>query len=553
MSSSFEFLDYLIFVLYALVILGLGLWVSRNKKGEQKSAEDYFLAGKSLPWWAIGASLIAANISAEQFIGMSGSGFALGLAIASYEWMAALTLIIVGKYFLPIFIEKKLYTIPEFVEKRFSSQLKTILAIFWISLYVFVNLASVMYLGGLALETIIGIDLVYAVLGLALFAAAYSLYGGLTAVAWTDIIQVIFLVLGGLVTTYLALNTVSQGEGVIEGLKAIYNAAPDRFEMILDKSNPEYNNLPGIGVLVGGLWVANLYYWGFNQYIIQRTLAAKSLKESQKGILFAAGLKLIIPLIVVIPGIAAYVIVNDPEILAGLGENGMLNIPSEGKADKAYPWLMQFLPVGFKGVAFAALAAAIVSSLASMLNSTSTIFTMDIYKQLIDQNADDKKTVKIGRISAAVALIIGATMAPLLGGIDQAFQFIQEYTGIVSPGILAVFILGLFWKKTTNKAAIWGALSSIPIAMFLKIGSKGWVYGTSLESFFPDLPWMDQMGLTALLTMAVIVVVSIRQNKGAEDSKAIILSKGIFNTSSLFNIGAFATLIIITVIYSLFW
>jgi SSS family solute:Na+ symporter len=553
MSSSFEFLDYLIFVLYALVILGLGLWVSRNKKGEQKSAEDYFLAGKSLPWWAIGASLIAANISAEQFIGMSGSGFALGLAIASYEWMAALTLIIVGKYFLPIFIEKKLYTIPEFVEKRFSSQLKTILAIFWISLYVFVNLASVMYLGGLALETIIGIDLVYAVLGLALFAAAYSLYGGLTAVAWTDIIQVIFLVLGGLVTTYLALNTVSQGEGVIEGLKAIYNAAPDRFEMILDKSNPEYNNLPGIGVLVGGLWVANLYYWGFNQYIIQRTLAAKSLKESQKGILLAAGLKLIIPLIVVIPGIAAYVIVNDPEILAGLGENGMLNIPTEGKADKAYPWLMQFLPVGFKGVAFAALAAAIVSSLASMLNSTSTIFTMDIYKQLIDQNADDKKTVKIGRISAAVALIIGATMAPLLGGIDQAFQFIQEYTGIVSPGILAVFILGLFWKKTTNNAAIWGALSSIPIAMFLKIGSKGWVYGTSLESFFPDLPWMDQMGLTALLTMAVIIVVSLRQNKGGEDSKAIILSKGIFNTSSLFNIGAFATLIIITVIYSLFW
>ena len=553
MNSSFEFLDYLIFVVYALVILGLGLWVSRNKEGEEKSAEDYFLAGKSLPWWAIGASLIAANISAEQFIGMSGSGFALGLAIASYEWMAAITLIIVGKYFLPIFIEKKLYTIPEFVEKRFSSQLKTILAIFWISLYVFVNLASVMYLGGLALETIIGIDLVYAVLALALFAAAYSLYGGLTAVAWTDIIQVIFLVLGGLVTTYLALDTVSNGQGVFEGLKSIYNAAPDRFEMILDKSNPEYNNLPGIGVLVGGLWVANLYYWGFNQYIIQRTLAAKSLRESQKGILFAAGLKLIIPLIVVIPGIAAYVIVNDPEILAGLGENGMMNIPTEGKADKAYPWLMQFLPVGFKGVAFAALAAAIVSSLASMLNSTSTIFTMDIYKQLIDKNADDKKTVKVGRISAAVALIIGATMAPLLGGIDQAFQFIQEYTGIVSPGILAVFVLGLFWKNTTNRAAIWGALSSIPIAMFLKVGSKGWVNGTSLEAFFPDLPWMDQMGLTALLTMAVIVVVSIRQNRGVEDSKAINLPKGIFKTSPLFNIGTFATLIILTVIYSLFW
>ena len=553
MNSNFEFLDYLIFGIYAFIILGVGLWVSRNKDGKEKSAEDYFLASKSLPWWAIGASLIAANISAEQFIGMSGSGFALGLAIASYEWMAAITLIIVGKYFLPIFIDEGLYTIPEFVEKRFSSNLKTILAIFWIGLYVFVNLASVMYLGGLALETIIGIDLIKAVIGLALFAAAYSLYGGLSAVAWTDIIQVVFLVLGGLVTTYLALDTVSQGQGIIEGIKHIYHAAPDRFEMILDKSNPEYKNLPGIGVLVGGLWVANLYYWGFNQYIIQRTLAAKSLKESQKGILFAAGLKLIIPLIVVIPGISAYVIVNNPEILASLGENGILNMPTDEKADKAYPWLMQFLPVGLKGVAFAALAAAIVSSLASMLNSTSTIFTMDVYKQLIDKDADDKKIVKVGRLSATIALIIGATMAPLLGGIDQAFQFIQEYTGIVSPGILAVFLLGLFWKKTTNNGAIWGALSSIPIAMFLKIGNKGWLDGTGMESIFPKLPWMDQMGLTALITMAVIILVSYRGNKGAEDEKGINLPKGIFKTSPSFNIGAFAIMLILTVIYSLLW
>ena len=553
MNTSFAFLDYLIFVVYAIVILGVGLWVSRDKDGKDKTAEDYFLASKSLPWWAIGASLIAANISAEQFIGMSGSGFALGLAIASYEWMAAITLLIVGKYFLPIFIEKGLYTIPEFVEKRFSTNLKTILAVFWIALYVFVNLASVMYLGGLALETIIGIDMVYAVIGLALFAAAYSLYGGLSAVAWTDIIQVIFLVLGGVVTTYLALDTVSQGEGVIEGLKTIYAAAPDRFEMILDRSNPEYNNLPGIGVLVGGLWVANLYYWGFNQYIIQRTLAAKSLKESQKGILFAAGLKLIIPVIVVIPGIAAYVIVNDPEILASLGSNGAANIPSAGSADKAYPWLMQFLPTGFKGIAFAALTAAIVSSLASMLNSTSTIFTMDIYKQFINPNASDKQTVKVGRLSAAAALVIGATMAPLLGGIDQAFQFIQEYTGVVSPGILAVFMLGLFWKKTTNKGAIWGALTSIPIALYLKTGGKGWFDGTAMEAVFPKLPWMDQMGLTALLTMAVIILVSWMENKGKDDSKAIELNKGIFKTSPLFNIGAFATLIILTVVYTLFW
>lgn len=549
MHANFELLDYVIFIGYAILILGVGLWVSRDKKGHEKNAEDYFLAGKSLPWWAIGASLIAANISAEQFIGMSGSGFALGLAIASYEWMAAITLIIVGKYFLPIFIEKGLYTIPEFVEQRYSTNLKTILAIFWIALYVFVNLASVLYLGSLALETIMGIPMIYGVIGLALFAAAYSLYGGLSAVAWTDVIQVVFLVLGGLFTTYLALDTVSAGAGQIEGLKIIYEAAPDRFAMILDKSNPEYNNLPGIGVLVGGLWVANIYYWGFNQYIIQRTLAAKSLKESQKGILLAAFLKLIIPLIVVIPGIAAYVMVNDPEILARLGEAGLKNLPSPEQADRAYPWLLQFLPTGLKGVAFAALTAAIVSSLASMLNSTSTIFTMDIYKQYINKNASNKATVNTGRISAAVALIIACIMAPLLGGIDQAFQFIQEYTGIVSPGILAVFLLGLFWKKTTNKAAIIGALVSIPIAMFFKVAPKGW----SSSALFPDLPWMDQMGYTAIITGLVIVALSLWQNKGQDDDKAIPISKALFKTSPVFNIGAFAVMIILVVLYSLFW
>jgi SSS family solute:Na+ symporter len=549
MTGNFQFLDYLIFIGYAVLILGVGLWVSRDKKGHQKNAEDYFLASKSLPWWAIGASLIAANISAEQFIGMSGSGFALGLAIASYEWMAALTLIIVGKYFLPIFIEKGLYTIPEFVEKRFSTNLKTILAVFWIGLYIFVNLASVLYLGSLALETIMGIPVVYGVVGLSLFAAAYSLYGGLSAVAWTDVIQVVFLVLGGVVTTYLVLNTVSGGEGVMAGFKAIYETAPDRFSMILDASNPEFKNLPGIGVLVGGLWVANLYYWGFNQYIIQRTLAAKSLKESQKGILFAAFLKLIIPLIVVVPGIAAYTIVNNPELLSTLGEIGQQNLPSVGQSDKAYPWLLQLLPVGLKGLAFAALTAAIVSSLASMLNSTSTIFTMDIYKEYFDKDAGDKKTVNVGRISAAIALIIASITAPLLGGIDQAFQFIQEYTGIVSPGILAIFLSGLFWKKATNKAAIIGALSSIPIAMYFKVAPKGW----SNSLFFVDVPWMDQMGYTAILTMIIIVLVSLIQHKGKDDEKGILISKKSFKTSPLFNIGSFAIMIILTAIYAVFW
>ncbi|ULC58452.1 sodium/sugar symporter [Flaviramulus sp. BrNp1-15] len=542
MTAGFEMWDYIVFIAYAILILGVGLWVSRDKEGHQKNAEDYFLASKSLPWWAIGTSLIAANISAEQFIGMSGSGFALGLAIASYEWMAALTLIIVGKYFLPIFIEKGLYTIPEFVEKRFSTNLKTILAVFWLALYIFVNLASVLYLGGLAIETIMGVDMIYAIIGLALFAAAYSLYGGLSAVAWTDVIQVVFLVLGGLVTTYLALNTVSGGEGILAGFSKVVEAAPEKFHMVLDEANENYINLPGIWVLIGGLWVANLYYWGFNQYIIQRTLAAKSLKESQKGILLAAFLKLIIPLIVVVPGIAAYVMVNDPSIMANLGEAGMLNVPSSAQADKAYPWLLQFLPTGLKGIAFAALAAAVVSSLASMLNSTSTIFTMDIYKQYINKDANDKTTVNVGRISAAVALIIAVIVAPLLGGIDQAFQFIQEYTGIVSPGILAVFILGLFWKKTTNNAAIWGAILSIPIALALKF--------LPIPAFEP---WMHQMGITAVLTMIIIIILSNLQNKGADDPKGIEITKDLFKTSPLFNIGSFVVMIILTVLYALFW
>lgn len=549
MNSGFQFLDYAIFIGYAIMILGIGLWVSRDKKGKQKNAEDYFLASKSLPWWAIGASLIAANISAEQFIGMSGSGFASGLAIASYEWMAALTLIIVGKYFLPIFIEKGLYTIPEFVEQRYSTNLKTILAVFWIGLYVFVNLASVLYLGALALETIMGVPLVYGVIGLSLFSAAYSLYGGLSAVAWTDVIQVIFLVLGGFLTTYLALDYVSNGEGFIAGLTAVYDAVPERFEMILDESNPEYKNLPGIAVLVGGMWVANLYYWGFNQYIIQRTLAAKSLAEAQKGIIFAAFLKLLIPLIVVIPGIAAYVMINDPEIINRLGDMGQMNVPSLESADKTYPWLLQFLPVGLKGIAFAALAAAVVSSLASMLNSTSTIFTMDIYKQYINKNADDRTTVNTGRLSAAVALVIACIMAPLLGGIDQAFQFIQEYTGLVSPGILAVFLLGLFWKKTTNKAAIIGAITSVPIALYFKVAPKGW----STSAVFVDVPFMDQMGYTLLITMGVIIVASYVQRKGKDDANGIEITKELFKTSPKFNIGAFAIMLILAALYALFW
>jgi len=542
---EFSLVDYLTFTTYAITIIAVGLWVSRSKAGHEKNAEDYFLAGKSLPWWAIGASLIAANISAEQFIGMSGSGFSLGLAIASYEWMAAITLIIVGKYFLPIFIEKKIYTIPEFVEVRYSKNLKTILAVFWIGLFIFVNLTSVLFLGAKALDTILGSGngeyIIHGILGLAFFAAAYSIWGGLSAVAWTDVIQVILLITGGLITSFIALDHVTPGGGVFVGLSHIYNVAGDHFHMILKKGHPGFSNLPGIAVLVGGMWVANLYYWGFNQYIIQRTFAAKSLKESQKGIAFAAFLKLIIPLIVVIPGIVAYVMFTAPEgtsLIPGVGE--AFNTGNGINYDKAYPWLIsQFVPSGLKGLVLAALAAAIVSSLASMLNSTSTIFTMDIYRAYINQNADDRQTVKVGRITVLVALAIACLVAPGLGSVREMFQYIQEYTGLVSPGILGVFMMGLFYRRSTNSAAIWGAVSSIPIALILK--------------FATSLPWMHQMMITWIATMVIIAIISQIEGKGAADPKGIPISRNYFATEPVFNISASIIGIILVVLYAVFW
>lgn len=557
-------LDITIFTAYALLILGIGLFVSRQKKGTEKSAEDYFLASKSLPWWAIGASLIAANISAEQFIGMSGSGFALGLAIASYEWMAAITLLVVGKYFLPIFIEKGLYTIPEFIEKRFSSNLKTILAIFWIALFVFVNLTTVLYLGGKALDTIVGTGdgsiLLNSIVGLGLFAAAYSLWGGLAAVAWTDVVQVVLLIFGGLLMTYFALTNVTDSGNAVDGLLYVYNAVPERFSMILSKGEiitpngkDAYFDLPGLSVLIGGLWVANLYYWGFNQYIIQRTLAAKSLKEGQKGIVFAAFLKLLIPVIVVVPGIIAYVMNLDPvtgELNTGLlASEGFIGNAGNIANDNAAPWLIKnFIPAGLKGLILAALAAAIVSSLASMINSTSTIFTMDIYKSLLRPKATNKQMVRVGRLTGLVALVIAMVLAPQLGSLGQVFQFIQEYTGVVSPGILAAFLMGLFYKRATNNAAIWGVILSIPIAMYFKVAPNGW----SDASIFIDIPFMQQMLLATLLSIGLIVGISAAEGKG-NDPKGITLTSNLFATSPSFNIGAMIVIIITAFLYAFFW
>ena len=560
---DFSTLDIIVFVAYCLTIVGIGLYVSRDKKGHQKNAEDYFLAGKSLPWWAIGASLIAANISAEQFIGMSGSGFAIGLAIASYEWMAAATLLIVGKFFLPIFIEKKLYTIPEFIEQRYSTNLKTILAVFWIALFVFVNLTSVLYLGSKALDTIIGVGdgslMMTSIIGLALFAAAYSLWGGLSAVAWTDVVQVVLLVFGGLITSFIALDHVAPEGGVINGFRHIYEVVPEKFSMILSKGEiitpngtDAWWDLPGLAVLIGGMWVANLYYWGFNQYIIQRTLAAKSLAESQKGIAFAAALKLIIPLIVVIPGIVAYVLNSNEagELTKTAMDPAFYTEDGNITNDNAAPWLIKsFVPVGLKGLVLAALAAAIVSSLASMLNSTATIFTMDIYRPYINKNANDKQTVNTGRITAFVALVVAVLIAPQLGNLGQAFQFIQEYTGVVSPGILAVFLTGLFWKKSTNNAAIWGVVLSIPIAMYFKVAPNGW----SDASLFVTLPFLHQMMITCIASIIIIMLISHLESGGKDNAKGIILSTKLFETSPTFNISATVILLILVVLYALFW
>lgn len=555
--------DYLVFTAYCALILGIGLWVSREKKGKEKSAEDYFLAGKSLPWWAIGTSLIAANISAEQFIGMSGSGFAIGLAIASYEWMAAVTLLLVGKFFLPVFINKGIYTIPEFVEKRFSKNLKTILAIFWIGLFVFVNLTTVLYLGARAMDTVAGNGdgslMMVSILGLGLFAAAYSLWGGLSAVAWTDVVQVVLLVAGGLVTTFIGLAHVSPSGDVFDGFMHLWHTVPEKFSMIVSKGEiitPDgrdaWWDLPGLSVLIGGMWVANVYYWGFNQYIIQRTLAAKNLREAQKGIVLAAALKMVIPLIVVIPGIIAFVMNADAtgRLTQQTMDPSFVNAQGNVINDNAFPWLIRtFIPAGLKGLVMAALAAAIVSSLASMLNSTSTIFTMDIYRPYINTKATERQTVNMGRISAAVALAVAMAIAPALGNLGQAFQFIQEYTGVVSPGILAVFIAGLFWKRATNQAAIWAVIASIPLAMYFKVAPNGW----SDAAVFVHIPFLDQMFITALASLAIIFLVSYVENRGAADARGIALPPGIFKTDPAFNIGAVVVLLLTAFLYALFW
>lgn len=544
-----EPIDLIVFLGYCFLIIGMGIYVSREKKGHVKNSSDYFLASKALPWWAVGASLIASNISAEQFIGMSGSGFALGLAISTYEWMAAATLLVVAIFFLPVYMKKGIYTMPGFLLDRYDTRVRTTMAVFWLLLYVFVNLTSVLYLGALSLNTILNVPLIYGIIGLALFAMVYSIYGGLKAVAWTDVIQVVFLIAGGLATTYIALQMVGSGDAW-EGIGILRKEVPGHFSMILSEgemmipdgkggTRDAYGDLPGLSVLIGGMWITNLSYWGFNQYITQRALAAKSLDEAQKGMIFAGFLKLLMPLIVVVPGIAALVIVNNG-IDTGFIESMKDPVTGIIKSDRAYPTLLQILPTGLKGLAFAALTAAIVSSLASMANSTSTIFTMDIYSKYFGKGASETNQVRVGRITAVVAFVIAAVVAPALGQLDQAFQFIQEYTGFISPGVFAIFFFGVFWKKTTSNAALVGAALSIPLSVVLKI-------------VFPVLPFLDRMGVVFLVLAALMITISLVEGKGKDHPKSIDINADLFSTSTGFKIGAILIAGIIAGLYTIFW
>jgi len=514
-------LDIGIVLAYLAGIFVLAQLVSREKGGHRKSAEDYFLASRALPWWAIGASLIAANISAEQIIGMSGSGYAIGLAIASYEWMAALTLLIVGKWFLPIFLRNGITTMPQFLEERYGGRIRTLMAVFWLGLYVFVNLTSILWLGSIAVAQVTGLDQLLALALLGGFALAYQLYGGLKAVALTDIVQVTLLVLGGLLVTGITLAKIGDGS-VVAGFNALWAQHPGKFEMILDRSNPFYKDLPGLSVLVGGMWIANVSYWGFNQYIIQRALAARDIGEAQKGVVFAAFLKLLMPVIVVLPGIAAVVLA-----------------PNLAKPDAAYPTMMGLLPPGVLGLVFAALVAAVVASLASKINSVATIFTLDFYaKRRAD--ASQATLVRVGRIAAISAIAVAVlTARPLLGGFDQGFQYIQEFTGFFTPGIVVIFLLGLFWKRANEAGALAAAIGSFALSIVLKLA-------------WPALPFMDRIGLVFLLALALAVVVSLATKSGAARDR--IRTDGVrYATSPFFNVASLAVIAILVALYATFW
>lgn len=536
--------DYIVFFIYFIAISVYGYYIYHRKKSLTTNSKDFFLAEGSLTWWAIGASLIASNISAEHFIGMSGSGFALGLAISTYEWMSAATLIIVAVFFIPVYLKNKIVTMPQFLLRRYNDKVSTIMAVFWLLVYVFVNLTSIIYLGALAISSISTISFEWAIVGLSIFSMIVTL-GGMKVIGYTDVVQVFVLIIGGLVTTYLALTLLSEqygfGKDIFKGLSIIRQEAPTHFHMIFDSSNPHYKELPGLSVLIGGMLVNNLAYWGCNQYIVQRALGA-DLPTARKGILFAAFLKLLVPVIAVLPGIVMYVLHSK-----GLFQQEMSDATGTIKPDHAYPTLMNLLPAGLKGIAFAALTAAIVASLAGKANSISTIFSLDIYKKYFNKEASEKKMVLVGRWAVVVSMVIAAIVTPALKSLDQAYQFIQEYVGFISPGVLAIFLLGLFWKRTTAAAAMAGALLTIPISTVLKF-LPVWTNGA-----FPDYPFLDRMSIDFVLIVAIMVAMSLAKPKSKMDTHTIEVDTSMFKISTSFAIGSIIIMGILAALYTVFW
>ncbi|HEY9364851.1 MAG TPA: sodium/sugar symporter [Chitinophagaceae bacterium] len=550
--------DYIVFLIYFLIVAGYGWWVyNKKKKASVSASHDYFLAEGSLTWWAIGASLIASNISAEQFIGMSGSGFQMGLAIAAYEWMAAATLLIVAIFFIPVYLKNKIFTMPQFLNQRYNGTVAMIMAVFWLLLYVVVNLTSILYLGALAINSISGINLTLCMFCLAFFAIIITL-GGMKVIGYTDVIQVFFLILGGLVTTYLALSLVSDhfgGKGVVQGFHILTDKASGHFNMIFEKDNPNYMDLPGLSVLIGGMWIVNLNYWGCNQYITQRALGA-DLPTARSGILFAAFLKLLMPVIVVLPGIAAYVLFQEGTFSTEMLQNGEVN------PDRAYPVLLNLLPAGLKGLAFAALTAAVVASLAGKANSIATIFTLDIYKKKLKPEANEKRLVWIGRVSVVVAMIIAVIIAPLMG-IDKkgGFQYIQEYTGFVSPGIFAMFILGFFWKKTTSNAALFATVGGFAFSIFFKfipsvidlsfLAPMGFSKDNGFGVY--EIPFIDRMFFVFVICIIGMYIISMVENSRGVKTKGLEVDRSMFKVSPSFAVGTLIIVGIIAALYTVFW
>lgn len=543
-THHLKYWDYLVFFIYFIIVTGYGYYIYQRKRSKTANTKDFFLAEGSLTWWAIGASLIASNISAEHFIGQSGSGFALGLAISTYEWMAAATLIIVAVFFIPVYLKNKIYTMPQFLLERYNSTVSTVMAVFWLLVYVFVNLTSIIYLGALAITAISGIPFLWCIVGLSIFAVIVTL-GGMKVIGYTDVIQVFVLIVGGLATTYLALRMVSShfgyGENILKGLTLVREKADSHFHMIFSSDHPYYKDLPGLSVLIGGMWINNLNYWGCNQYIIQRALGA-DLKTARSGILFAAFLKLLIPVIAVLPGICAYVLFKE-----GVFTTELQDAAGIVKPDRAYPTLMNLLPQGLKGLAFAALTAAIVASLAGKANSISTIFSLDIYHRYFNKEATEKQLVKVGRITVIVAMVIASLVAPALTTLDQAYQFIQDYVGFISPGVLAIFLMGFFWKRTTSKAALAAALLTIPLSTVLKF-LPAWTNGA-----FPDYPFLDRMTIVFVFLIVLMIIMTLLDKRSKDQQRVIEIDKSMFRSSPGFIVGSVIITGILVALYTVFW